>query len=339
MIIIDGSLGEGGGQILRTSLALAALTGRAFRLTHIRAGRQRPGLMRQHLAAVEAAAAVCGAETSGAAMRSGELTFAPGAVRSGDYRFAIGSAGSTTLVLQTVLLPLLLKAVAPSELAIEGGTHNPHAPPFDFVEKVFLPLLRRMGARVGVALERHGFYPAGGGRIRVTIEPIARLAPLELLARGACLARQAMALSSAVRASVGQNETEQIARLLAWPADCASSEQVDSPGPGNVAYAWVRHEHSSELFTAFGGAGVNRDTVAQRVAMQTQRYLNKDVPVGPQLADQLLLPLALAGSGRFRTLTPTEHTKTNIEVIRQFLPVEIRTTEIAGDTYEIEVKS
>lgn len=339
MIEIDGSFGEGGGQILRTSLSLSALTGQPFRLTRIRAGRPRPGLMRQHLTAVEAAAAICGAETSGAAVGSDALTFAPSAVRGGDYRFAIGSAGSTTLVLQTVLLPLLLRAGEASRLVIEGGTHNPYAPPFDFIEKVYLPLLRRMGAPVDATLERHGFYPAGGGRLRVTIAPVPKLSALELVARGACLERHAVALSSAVRPSVGRDEAEQIARLLGWPDSCAQSRQVESPGPGNVAFAWVRHEQLDELFTAFGGPGVSREAVAQRAADQMSRYLESGAVAGPYLADQLLVPLALAGSGRFRTLAPSAHTATNIEMIKRFLPVAFRVSEARGDTVEIEVQS
>jgi RNA 3'-terminal phosphate cyclase (ATP) len=339
MIEIDGSLGEGGGQILRSSLALSALTGQAVRLTRIRAGRPRPGLMRQHLAAVEAAAAVCGAETAGAALGSGELTFTPGTVRGGAYRFAIGSAGSTTLLLQTVLLPLLLRADAPAEVVIEGGTHNPYAPPFDFIERVYLPPLRGMGARVEVALERHGFYPAGGGRLRARIEPAARLTPLELTARGACLERRTEALSSAVRPSVGHDEANLVAQLLGWPAECAASRQVESPGPGNAAFAYVRFEHTAELFTAFGERGLSREAVARRVAEQAERFLGSGMPVGPHLADQLLLPLALAGGGRFRTPAPTKHTQTNCDVIQRFLPVRIRAAELTEGNVEIEVQS
>jgi len=337
MIEIDGSMGEGGGQIVRTSLALAALTGRAVQLKNIRAGRPRSGLLRQHLAAVEAAAAVCGAETAGAALGSDALTFVPGAVRGGEFRFAVGSAGSTMLVLQTVLLPLLLRTDVSSEIVLEGGTHNPFAPPFDFIDQVYLPLLRRMGARVEAVLQRYGFYPAGGGLVRVRIEPVARLDALELMSRGACLECRAMALSSAVRPSVGGDEARLVARLLEWPGEAAVSRQVDSPGPGNVAYAWIRSERADELFTAFGERGIGWEAVAQRVAQQARRYLDKDAPVGPHLADQLLLPLALAGHGCFRTLTPTEHLRTNVEVIKQFLPVTVRTAEVAGDVYEVEV--
>ena len=181
-IDIDGSQGEGGGQILRTSLALSLATGRPFRIDGIRAGREKPGLLRQHLTAVHAAASVSGATVAGAELGSTTLSFEPGPVAGGEYHLAVGTAGSATLVLQTVL-PALLRAVEPSELVLEGGTHNPFAPPFDFVAKTFVPVLRRMGADVTMSLERYGFYPAGGGRFSARVAPSA-LRPLSLTRRG-----------------------------------------------------------------------------------------------------------------------------------------------------------
>lgn len=182
MIIIDGSIGEGGGQILRTALALSMVTGQPFRIENIRAGREKPGLLRQHLTAVNAAATICTATVDGAAIGSRELTFTPEKAKPGEYTFSIGSAGSTTLVLQTVL-PALLTADGPSSLTLEGGTHNPHAPPIDFLERTFLPLINRMGPTVTVTLERAGFYPAGGGRVVVKIQPAAKLSSVHLPVR------------------------------------------------------------------------------------------------------------------------------------------------------------
>jgi len=170
MIWIDGSFGEGGGQILRTALSLSLATGIPFRIENIRAGRKNTGLLRQHLTAVRAAAEIGSAEVEGATLGSSALTFSPGAVRAGEYRFAVGTAGSGTLVFQTIL-PALLRAPAPSRVIIEGGTHNEFAPPFDFLATTLLPLIRRMGARVSLTLERYGFYPAGGGRFVAVIEP------------------------------------------------------------------------------------------------------------------------------------------------------------------------
>jgi RNA 3'-terminal phosphate cyclase (ATP) len=183
-ITIDGSQGEGGGQILGTALALSLVTGRPFRIEGIRAGRQKPGLLRQHLTAVRAAAEVSMAKVSGADLGARALSFEPSNVRGGEYRLAVGTAGSATLVLQAVL-PALLTARESSRLTLEGGTHNPYAPPFDFLAKTFLPILRRMGASVEVRLETYGFYPAGDGRFTVAIEPCAKLGHLSLLDRGA----------------------------------------------------------------------------------------------------------------------------------------------------------
>ena len=163
MITIDGSAGEGGGQILRSSLALSLVTGQPFRMERIRAKRQKPGLLRQHLTAVEAAKAVGCAEVSGETLGSQTLDFRPGPVTPGNYRFAVGTAGSATLVLQTVL-PALLTASDPSTLTLEGGTHNPLAPSFDFLDRCFMPLIHRMGPSVELELKRPGFFPAGGGR-------------------------------------------------------------------------------------------------------------------------------------------------------------------------------
>ena len=172
MIEIDGSQGEGGGQILRSSLSLAICTQRPFRIANIRANRDKPGLLRQHLTAVKAAAEICGGEVIGAEIGSRELTFKPGALKGGDYSFAIGTAGSSTLVLQTVLPPLLT-AAEPSVVRISGGTHNKGSPPFDFLQRAFLPLIARMGARVELELLSYGFYPKGGGVIVATITPSA----------------------------------------------------------------------------------------------------------------------------------------------------------------------
>ncbi len=191
MITIDGSQGEGGGQVLRTSLGLSLVTGKAFRIEKIRAGREKPGLLRQHLTAVRAAAQVGGAKVSGDEIGSRTLAFEPEQVRGGEYEFAVGTAGSATLVLQTVL-PALIVAGGPSRLTLKGGTHNPWSPPFDFLQKAFLPLLERMGAKVTAELIRPGFYPAGGGEFTVEIQPVpgGRLQPLDLLERGETVSRR-----------------------------------------------------------------------------------------------------------------------------------------------------
>lgn len=336
MLHVDGSRGEGGGQVLRTSLALSLVTGTPFRMTAIRAGRSRPGLQRQHLTAVLAAAEVGGAEVEGAEMGSRELTFRPGAIRAGDFHFAVGTAGSATLVLQTVL-PALLFAPGASTLLLEGGTHNPAAPPFDYLARVLLPLLRRMGPRVDVELERPGFFPAGGGRFRASVTP-APLRPLELTERGEVTRRSIRAAVSKLPLAIAEREAETARATLGWTVDEAGAETWESPGPGNVVAVEVESEHVVERFTAFGERGVPAERVATRAAEEARRYLAAGVPVGEHLCDQLLLLCALARGGVFRTLPLDGHAATQIETFAHFLDVDVRVDEVGPDMREVRVR-
>jgi RNA 3'-terminal phosphate cyclase (ATP) len=329
---IDGSRGEGGGQIVRSSLALSLVTGRPVAIERIRAGRPRPGLMRQHLTAVEAAAAISGGRVDGAAIGARRLTFEPGAVRAGDYQHSVGTAGSATLVLQTVL-PALLCAEGPSQLILEGGTHNPWAPPFDFLQRAYLPLVNRMGPRVTLALERPGFYPAGGGRFTVHVQPAPTLAGFDLLERGGITAQHARVLLANLPDHIARREAEAILDKTGWDADCCQIDHVSSAGPGNVISLEVASEHVTEVCTAFGRQGVRAEQVAADVIRQWRAYVRAGVPVGPFLADQLLLPLGISAwqtaddgrqrGGAFRTLPLTRHSTTHIDVLRTFLDVSI----------------
>lgn len=323
MLTMDGSRGEGGGQILRTSLALSIVTGQPVRIEKIRAKRDKPGLRRQHLTAVRAAATICGGKLTGDEIGSRELKFEPRPVRAGDYEFDIGSAGSTTLVLQTILPPLLL-ADSPSTIELTGGTHNPFAPPFDFLDRAFVPLVNRMGARVALTLKRPGFYPAGGGQVRVEIEPAGPLSPIHLTQRGDILGQLCRATVSNLPEHIAERELATVASALDWPPECLELRRYQgSFGPGNIVTIELACEHVTEVFTGFGRRGVPAETVAGEVAAEARRYLEAGVPVGEHLADQLLLPLALAGSGQFITVQPTLHATTNIEVIQEFLDVPI----------------
>jgi len=323
LIHLDGSTGEGGGQILRTALALSLCTGRPFRIDRIRARRRKPGLLRQHLTAVQAATRVGAAEVEGAEMGSASLVFRPREVRAGDYRFAVGTAGSTMLVLQTIL-PALLRADAPSTIELSGGTHTPFAPPFDFLARTFLPLLERMGARVGAELVRPGFYPAGGGVATVAIEPCEALQPLEVLERGELVTRRARAMVARLPHEIAERELAVVRRRLGWSqAETAVVVIEDSVGPGNLLSLELASEHVTEVFTGFGERKRSAERVAGMAVQEVQRYLGSGAPVGEYLADQLLLPLALAGGGRFRSVPPSRHTRTNAEVIEAFLPVRI----------------
>jgi RNA 3'-terminal phosphate cyclase (ATP) len=337
MLSIDGSFGEGGGQIIRTSLALSLITGKPFRAYNVRAKRQKPGLQRQHLTAVMSAAEVGRAKVEGAGVGSKEFTFMPGEVTPGEYVFSIGTAGSTTLVLQTVLPPLMV-ASAPSLLTFEGGTHNVHAPPFEFIRKTFLPLVGRMGPRVRAELQSYGFYPPGGGSFNVFIEPSRELKRLDLLERGVILAQRARALVVNIPAHVAERELAIVSQRMGWMREQLHLEtSTNAISGGNVLTVEIESEHLTEIFTGIGERGVRAETVAARVVAEAERYLATGAPVGEHLADQLLIPLALAGAGAYTTGPLTLHTTTNIEIIKKFLSCEIRTTQLTKDVWKVEI--
>ena len=334
---IDGSTGEGGGQVLRTALALSLHTGKPFRISNIRAKRKKPGLLHQHLTAVRAAREISGAETQGEELGSTSLTFIPYPVHPGHYHFSIGTAGSTTLVLQTILYPLLF-AQGESHLTLEGGTHAMYSPPFEFIKEVFLPLLKQMGGDVEVNLKRYGFYPKGGGQLLVKIMPVSQLKGLEILSRGKLLAKEAKALVAGIPEHIAQRELFRLEEQFKWPTNCLQSMVLPAyQGPGNVLWIKLVSEGITELFTGFGQRGVRAEEVAEKVATMVQDYLAIETPVGEYLADQLLLPLALAGKGKFLSCAPSLHTLTNKEIIQMFLPVLITIVQIERGKWEIQV--
>ncbi len=328
-VTIDGSRGEGGGQVLRTSLALAIITGRKLRLRRIRAGRKRPGLQRQHLACVEAAAALCGARVEGAELDSQDLAFAPGDARPTELTIDIGSAGSTVLVAQTVLVPAIASGRR-LRLVITGGTHNSLAPPFEFLERVFAPHVAAMGARLTLTLDRHGLMPAGGGRIIIDIAEGSALRPIEVVEAGAVVARRAVAIIAKLPSHVGERELAVARERLNDPA--CELRSFDDAGPNNVFFAEVTLASGArELCTSHGRKGYPAEDVADDALDDLEDFLEAGVPVGEHCADQLLLPMAVAGGGRFRTLAPLSlHATTNIETISAFLDVPIRVAEHEG---------
>jgi RNA 3'-terminal phosphate cyclase (ATP) len=318
VIVIDGSEGEGGGQILRSALSLSVCTRQAFRIEHIRARREKPGLLRQHVTAVKAAAAISDAKVDGCEVGSSTLTFEPRTLKAGEHSFNIGTAGSCTLVLQTVLFPLLT-APDSSKVRISGGTHNTAAPPFDFLARAFMPLVERMGARVELVLERPGFYPRGGGSIVVRIEPAARLTPVEVLERGTRKAGYAEAYIAAIPLHVAERELAVVARRLDWrPEQLKIRGLAGEVGPGNVLSITLEYEHVTEVFTGFGERGRSAESVAEETVRSALHYLAHSAPVGPHLADQLLLPMAFGGVRTFATCEPTPHFTSNCDVIAAF---------------------
>lgn len=335
MIEINGSQGEGGGQVLRTSLALSMVTGCPFRIKNIRAGRKKPGLMRQHLTSVNAAVAVSQAKVQGNELGSLELEFSPGNVKPGNYHFSVGTAGSTTLVCQTVL-PALMIAPAPSTLTLEGGTHNPLAPPFDFLERVFVPVMEKMGPEFDLKIEGYGFYPAGGGKIQIQINPQESLSPIDLTERGEIVSKKGEAFYAHLPHDVVARELKVIGKRVAISESDLSPRKISqSPGPGNMVAIIIESEQVTEVFTEFGQRGLKAERVAERVCKQALDYLHAGVPVGIHLADQLLVPMALAGGGRFKTLKPDPHTLTNIDVIQEFLDISIEVTQASDVAWEI----
>ena len=337
MLMIDGSMGEGGGQVLRTSLSLSLATGTPFHIEKIRAGRRKPGLLRQHRTAVLAAAAIGGAELESVELRSESLTFAPKSVTPGEYEFSVGSAGSVCLVLQAVLPPLLL-AAGPSRLTIGGGTHTTFAPPFDFVARVLVPLLARMGAKVRISLDRPGFIAAGGGRMTVEIDPVEKLAPLTLVERGDICARRCTVWVAHIPRDVALREVAALRSKLGWEdEEFEIVELSESAGPGNVIMLELESEGITELFTGIGERGRRAEAVANRVAGRVWQYVEAGAPVGRYLADQLLVPLALAGGGRFMTAELTAHTRTNMQVIERFLPVRFESKSVGEKAVEVKV--
>lgn len=336
MLSIDGSKGEGGGQILRTSLTCSLLTGVPFHIERIRAGRRRSGLLPQHLAAVNAAAEIGAARTEGATPGSETLAFHPGEIHPGSYRFDIGTAGSVGLVLQTVLVPLLA-ADGESQLVIAGGTHNEGAPPFEFLNLGFAPLLRRMGADLSLSLERMGFYPAGGGRIRVRIGNAA-WERLELTRRGSIRSVSAHAVVSRLPLSIAERELAVVRDQLGWPEENLQAVAVDTDGPGNALMLTVETEYVTEVFTGFGRRGLPAEEVASRAVAATSSYLDSGVAIGTHLADQLLLPLTQAGGGNFHTMQPSKHFVTNVGIIERFFDLRL-TISRAGKGVMIDCRA
>ena len=337
MITIDGSEGEGGGQVLRYSAALSLLTGEPFTIENIRGGRAKPGMMRQHVTALEAACVIGGAECSGLGIGSRSITMRPGKVTPGEYSFAVGTAGSTGLVLQTLLVPLML-AEGPSRLVLEGGTHAMSAPPFEFTARTLLPIINRMGPNVTARLERHGFYPRGGGRVVVDIEP-APLRAIECIDRGKFVSGQAEALLTGLPFDIAEREIKAARKVLSdWPETAFTTNMLPADqGPGNALLVTAEFENVTEVASGFAKLGIPAERLAKTAARRMAGYLASDAFAGPYLQDQLLLPFTMAGGGRFTTVKFSEHTRTAARLIERFTGTHIRLIEQDGEPNLVEM--
>ncbi|MFP3982138.1 MAG: RNA 3'-terminal phosphate cyclase [Desulfurivibrionaceae bacterium] len=339
MLDIDGSMGEGGGQVLRSSLTLAAITGKTFRMKNIRAGRSKPGLRPQHLRAVEAAAQICRAGVNGAEIGSGQLIFRPGQVAAGNYHFDIGTAGSSSLVLQTILLPLS-SAGQKSRVTVTGGTHVPWSPCFEYLERHWCVFLDRLGIAAGLTLVQAGFYPKGGGCVRAEIYPMVGLKPLTLVERGRLLKIQGFSGSADLPDHIAERQRRRALDRLAENHQVSNIEisRMSAFSPGTVLFLLAEFENGQCCFFGLGERGKPAEQVADEAVDALEDFLATEAAIDHYLADQLLLPLALAeGTSRLSTSKITTHLLTNARVIRIFLPVEIKIRGNSGRPGVVEV--
>jgi RNA 3'-terminal phosphate cyclase (ATP) len=342
LIEIDGSFGEGGGQILRTSLALSLITAKPFRLKNIRAGRAKPGLQPQHLMCVRAAATIGQATTRGACPGSSELTFEPGEVVAGKYHFPIGTAGATSLVLHTLYLPLAFRATVPSELTITGGTHVEHSPAFHFLQTTWRGYLELFGLHVGLKMRRPGFYPRGGGVLEAVVQPCARVQPLRLDDVKPATAVSIMSASAGLPETVNTRQSRRASFRLRETGLAVDVEQETwEGGPGSMLAIKLETPPVPTLFFGLGARGKPSERVADEAADQALAHLRTEPPgVDLHTGDQLVLPLALAeGSSAYRVTEVTRHLLTNIEVIQRFVERNIRVDGAEGYPGVVRVDS
>lgn len=338
MLEIDGSMGEGGGQVLRSSLTLAAITGKPFRIKNIRAGRPRAGLRPQHLRAVEAVAEICKARVDGAAIGTTELIFRPGPVKAGTYRFDIGTAGSTSLILETVLLPLS-RTGRQSRVTITGGTHVPWSPCFEYLAWHWLSFLNRLGITADLTMKQAGFYPLGGGVVRAEIYPGADMKPLILKERGELITIRGLSGSANLPDHIIERQRRQVLkRLERYPVSGIEISRMAAYSPGTVLLLLAEFEYGQCCFFGLGERGKPAERVADEAVDDLEDFIDTEAVIDHFLADQLLLPIALAdNASRFTASKVSRHLLTNAEVIRLFLPVEIEIHEQSGKAALVKI--
>ena len=337
---IDGSIGEGGGQVLRTSLALALITGRSFTLSHIRQRRAKPGLMAQHLKAVEAACEVGKAKVEGARLGSQSLVFEPTGLYSGEFHYDIGTAGSTSLILQTILPPLSF-ATASSTVTLIGGTHVPWSPCFHYLEMHWLHYMRRIGFDIRLELNTAGFYPRGGGRVVAMVRPASRLSPLCLTNRGPLKRIRGISAVANLDLGVAQRQKAQSLRRLSNLSTPVEIEilRLSSPSKGTLLLLFAEFENSQCCFYGLGALGKPAERVADEAVDGLLNLLATDGVIDHYLSDQLVLPLALApGVSEIRTSKVTQHLTTNAEIVKMFLPVGIEVEGKIGQPGSIRIR-
>jgi RNA 3'-phosphate cyclase len=340
LIEIDGSYGEGGGQILRTSLALSAILRKPFTIHHIRSKRKNPGLQAQHLEAVEALARMTEAQTDGVKFGSQKITFSPQKILPGDYQFEVRTAGSITLLLQGILLPLCL-AHETSKLTLVGGTHVPWSPTFHYLSQVLLHTLKSMGVDAEAAIERWGFYPKGGGKIQLIINPIHELKPISLVDRGLLKKIRGLSAISNLPKHVAERQKDQalkrIQRELKIDPEINLLYDVPSNGPGSFLFLLAEYEKTVAGFSSFGARGKPAEKVADEAVDDLKDYIESEGCIDSHLADQLVPFMALAkGNSSFTTTRITEHLLTNLWVVKHFLEVKVQRSGKVGELGKVE---
>ncbi len=343
-IPINGSYGEGGGQILRTSLALSCMLGKPVTVTGIRRARKKPGLRPQHLTSVNAAAAVSKANVRGAGLSSTEILFRPAGLFPGKFYFDVGerkgSAGSVSLVLQTIILPLS-RAEQGSAVEVIGGTHVPWSPSFHYLDSVFSPLLRRLGLRVEFAITSWGWYPDGGGRVTARIDPAPELKPLHMVDRGKLLRVSGLSAVSNLPEHIALRQRERALSHLARHGIDGSIEilSAPSPGKGSFLFLYAEFENLSAGFSGLGAVGKRAEQVADEACGELMSHLHAEGALDPHLADQIIPYLAFSPeASEFTTSRISRHLLTNIWVVKQFLDVDIRIEGDEGESGRIFVR-
>jgi RNA 3'-terminal phosphate cyclase (ATP) len=346
-------MGEGGGQILRTALSLSAVTGRPFRISRIRHDRLKPGLRPQHLAAARATAAICHGTLTGDEVGSGTITLEPRTVtHQPSWHFDIGTAGSAPLLFQTLCWPLALSG-SPTRVCLVGGTHQDHSPSFHYLALVWAPAVARLGFPVELSLQRAGFYPEGGGEFSATLQPARAMPALDLTHRGTLLEADVVSLTSGVEFAVAEQQADRAERRMREAGVACQARAVPMPGGpsrGSHLIVVARFERVRSGHSATSEGGREPDRTADAAVADFSRFLDGRGAVDPHLADQLLVPAALVAAGRvprpsevdlstrFTVGEVTRHLLTNAEVVRSFLPVEVRVDGAEGGEGTVTVR-
>lgn len=328
MIEIDGAYGEGGGQVLRTTLTLAMLNNTPVKIKNIRAKRPKPGLMRQHLACVKASQDISNAVVQGAYLGSTELVFIPNEIRAGNYEFDIGSAGSTTLVFQTILLPLF-SASGESHVRFKGGTHNPMAPSLTCIKYGFMPLIHKMGGDVELDVEQWGYAPIGGGDWSIKIQPSC-LTPLKLIKQGRLIDSRVRCYLSNIKPSVAERELATYKKSCKTHIEFLDHKFSKAKSTGNLLLHSLVFDDYQTCMTILGRQRVSAEAIAKKLADQVNEYMSTGSTLNSFLADQMMLPLLVAGGGEYTTPEITRHAETNIWTIKEMTGKELKSREIDG---------